>query len=93
MIAIDKKYFDRIQAADQAIVREVMETDLRGVRPQGNEDNINAYKALVDNGMKPVTPERGQIPEWRNAIQKSNRKLAKEGAIDEFDCWTRWIVT
>ena len=92
MIAIDKKYFDRIQAPDQAIVREVMERIYEEFDRQGNEDNINAYKALIDNGMKPVTPERGQIPEWRNAIQKSNRKLAKEGAIDirlldQVDCY------
>ena len=42
--------------------------------------------------MKPVTPDQGQIPEWREAIQESNRQLAKEGAIDirlldEMECY------
>ena len=92
MIAIDKKYFDRIQAPDQAVVREVMEGIYEEFDRQGNEDNINAYKALIDNGMKPVVPDAGQIPEWRNVIQTSNRKLAREGEIDirlldELDCY------
>jgi TRAP-type C4-dicarboxylate transport system substrate-binding protein len=94
MIAIDKKYFDRIQAPDQAIVREVLERIYEEFDRQGNEDNINAYKALVDNGMKPVTPDQGQIPEWREAIRTSNRKLAKEGALDirlldQVDCYLK----
>ena len=92
MIAVDKKYFARIQSADQIIVREVMERIYEGFDTQGKEDNQKAYKALIDNGMKPVTPDQGQIPEWRKAIQESNRKLAGEGAIDvrlldEIECY------
>jgi hypothetical protein len=42
--------------------------------------------------MKPVTPDQGQIPEWRKAVQASNRRLADEGAIDirlleELECY------
>ncbi len=92
MIAIDKKYFDRIQPADQVIVREVMERIYQDFDQQGNEDNKKAYKALIDNGMTPVTPELGQIPEWRSAIKKSNHRLANEGAVDvrlldELECY------
>ena len=92
MIAVDKKYFDRIQPADQIIVSEVMERIYEGFDKQGKVDNQKAYKALIDNGMKPVTPDQGQIPEWRKAIHESNRKLAGEGAIDvrlldEIECY------
>jgi TRAP-type C4-dicarboxylate transport system substrate-binding protein len=92
MIAIDKKYFDRIQSADQKIVREVMENIYQNFDRQGNEDNQEAYKALIENGMKPVTPDQGQVPEWRKAVQASNRRLADEGAIDihlldELECY------
>ena len=92
MIAIDKKYFNRIQPADQLIVREVMERIYLEFDRQGNEDNKNAYKALIESGMTPVTPAKGQIPEWRSAIQKSNRRLANEGEIDvrlldELECY------
>ena len=82
MMIIDKKYFDRIQAADQAIVREVMEKVYRGFDQQGNEDNEKAYAALLADGMTAVTPDQGQIPEWQRAIRESNHQLASDGVID-----------
>ena len=92
VIAIDKKYFDRIQPADQLIVREVMERIYLEFDRQGNEDNKKALKALIDNGMTPVMPDQGQVPEWRDAVQKSNRRLANKGEIDirlldELECY------
>jgi len=91
-IAIDKKYFDRIQPDDQVVVREVMERIYRSFDEQGKQDNQEAYKALIDNGMTAVTPDQGQVPEWRKAIQKSNRRLVDDGAIDvrlldELECY------
>ena len=91
-LVIDKKYFNRIQAADQAIVREVMERVYRVFEQQGNEDNEEAYKALLDDGMKSVTPNQDQIHEWHSAIQESNHKLAAEGEVDvslldEIECY------
>jgi len=92
MIAVDKKYFDRIQPDDQKIVRQVMEKIYEGFDRQGNEDNQQAYKALIDSGMQAVSPDQGQVPEWRDAIQKSNRRLASQGVfdialLDELDCY------
>lgn len=92
MIAIEKKYFDRIQPADQVIVREVMEKIYRGFDQQGTEDNEKALQALIESGMTPVTPDQGQIPQWRKVVQASNRRLAEEGAIDislldELECY------
>ena len=82
MIAVDKKYFDRIQPADQKIVREVMEKIYEEFDRMGIEDNKKAYKALIDNGMTEVTPDKDQLPEWRKVIYESNHRLANEGAID-----------
>jgi TRAP-type C4-dicarboxylate transport system substrate-binding protein len=92
MLVIDKKYFDRIQPADQTVVREVMEKIYQGFDQQGNEDNKQAYKALLDDGMKSVTPDEGQVPQWHKAIQETNHRLAEEGLIDvgllaELECY------
>jgi len=92
MLVVDKKYFDKIQAGDQAIVREVMEEIYRGFDRQGNEDNERAYKALLDEGMTAVTPDQGEVPKWRQAIRSSNHRLAKEGVVDagllaEIECY------
>ena len=82
MLIIEKKYFDRIQPADQVVVREVMEKIYRGFDQQGDEDNEKAYAALLDDGIKAVTPDPGQVPEWHRVIQETNHRLAKDGEID-----------
>ena len=92
MLIVDKKYFNRIQPDDQAIVREIMERVYLGFDQQGNEDKEKAYKALIDDGMKSVSPDQGQIPEWHAAVQKSNHQLAGEGVVDagllnEIECY------
>lgn len=92
MMVIEKKYFDKIKVEDQVVVREVMEKIYQGFDQQGNEDNKQAYKALLEDGMTAVIPDQGQIPEWRKAIQNSNLKLANEGVVDirlldELECY------
>ena len=92
MLVIEKKYFDRIQPADQAIVREVMEKIYRGFDQQGDKDNENAYAALLNDGMKAVTPDLGQVPEWHQVVQETNHRLAQQGIVDagllnEIECY------
>ena len=82
MLVVEKKYFDRIRPEDQAVVREVMERVYRGFDTQGNEDNEQAYQALLDDGMQPVAPDAGQIPAWRQAVRESNQALAADGVVD-----------
>lgn len=92
MLIVDKKYFDRIRADDQLIVREIMEKVYRGFDQQGNEDNVEAYQALLDDGMKSVIPDQGQIPAWREVVQQSNHRMAEQGVIsmsllNELECY------
>ncbi len=92
MLVIDKKYFNRIKEEDQLIVREVMEGIYRGFDQEGNDDNIEAYQALLKEGMTAVKPDQGQIPEWHRAIRDTNHRLAAEGIVDvallnELECW------
>jgi len=92
MLVVDKKFFEKIAPADQLIVREVMERIYRGFDQEGNDDDKKAYKALLDDGMKAVTPDQGQIPQWEKAVRESNRRLATEGLVDvallnEIECY------
>jgi TRAP-type C4-dicarboxylate transport system substrate-binding protein len=82
MMVIEKKVFDRLKPEDQLVVREVMEGVYLGFDQQGIEDNDKAFKALLDDGVKVVVPEQDQIGSWHDAVQKSNHKLAQEGAVD-----------
>jgi len=92
MLIIDKKYFDRIQPDDQVIVREIMERVYLDFEQQGNEGNEKAYQALLDDGMKSVSPDQGQVSKWQAVVQKSNHQLAGEGVVDiallnEIECY------
>ncbi len=92
ILAIQKKYFDRIQPDDQLVVREVMEKIYREFDTQGNKDDEQAYAALIDDGMRAVTPDQGQVAMWQKVVQESNRRLANEGMVDvallnELECY------
>ena len=91
-LVVEKKYFDKIQPADQLIVREVMEGVYQGFDKLSVKDNEDAYQALLDDGLKPVTPDQGQFSVWREAVSASNHTLADEGLIDknlllEIECY------
>ncbi len=92
MLIVEKKVFERLQADDQAIVREVMERVYRGFDQQGDSDNKAAHKALLDDGMISVIPDQGQVEAWRQAVWKSNHKLADDGVVSltlltEIECY------
>ena len=83
MLVIDNRVFDKLQDNDQKVVREVMENVYAGFDTQGDEDNRQARKALLADGMKSITPDEGQVEIWREAVKKSNHDLAAQGAISE----------
>jgi TRAP-type C4-dicarboxylate transport system substrate-binding protein len=92
MLIVEKKYFDRIKAEDQLVVREVMERVYRGFDEQGNHDNQMAYQALLDDGMQAITPEQGQIESWRDIVRVANHELAGSGVVNvgllnELECY------
>lgn len=92
MMVVDKKHFSKINADDQAIVREVMEKVYRGFDQQGNKDNEQAYRALLENGMTVVRPDQGQVPQWSKVIRASNHSLANAGLVSielltEIECY------
>ncbi len=83
ILIIEKKVFDRLQPGDQAIVREVMERIYLKFDQEGDAQNLAAHQALLDDGIKSVTPDVGQLSTWHSAVQESNHKLASEGVVSE----------
>ena len=48
----------------------------------GNADNLAALKALQDSGLELITPAPEVAAEWREAVLRSQERLAEEGAFD-----------
>ncbi len=78
-MAVDKKSFDRISPADQAIVREVMEKTYKNFNKVNLEDNEGAFEALLNSGIEAVAFDEDAYRETRAVLLASNRRLGEKG--------------
>ncbi len=81
LLVIDKKTFNKLQPADQKIVREVMARVYREIDQQNKLDNAKAIDALKKQGVTfvPLSPELMQ--DWQKVAEKTIAILAKQGAF------------
>ncbi len=80
-MAIDKKAFSRLSAADQEVVRTVMSELYARYDKLNIEDESAAKAALLKAGMQKVVPEPGPLAELQAAVRKSNDALAASGMV------------
>lgn len=81
-ILIDRKAFERLQPADQAVVHEVLEKVYRGFDESGNADNLAALQALLDSGLELVSPDPAEAASWRKDVLASQEELGSKGEFD-----------
>jgi len=80
-MAIDKKAFDKIDVADQAIVREVMAKTYQNFDQANLVDNQGAFDALVRSGIELTKFDDDEFVKVRDLLLESNLKLGGEGAF------------
>lgn len=78
-MAVDKKSFDKISPADQAIVREVMRRTYENFNKVNLIDNADAYEALLNAGIERVPFGRSEFDEIREVLRVSNEELGADG--------------
>ena len=78
-MAIQKKTFDRIDAADQVIVREVMTRVYADVNSRSRDEYVNGIEALLSVGLEIVEPDAGEFERIRKITVDTNRRMAEEG--------------
>lgn len=78
MMIIDKKVFNKIKEADQTIVRGVMEKVYRTIDKQNMIDNISARKALINQGVKFVKLDDGEIKKWLDIRKSVIKEMSAE---------------
>lgn len=83
LLAIDGRAFDRVDEADQEIVREVMSRIYGRWDVESREDSQEALRALIDSGVEPVDPEPGEQDKLRAITEENNRAMAKHGMFSE----------
>ncbi len=82
-MAVDKRAFEKISDADQAIVREVMGRTYQNFDKTNLVDNRGARDALLNTGIKsvPVAPE--EYEKVRSILMELNVDLASQGYFDK----------
>jgi TRAP-type transport system periplasmic protein len=80
-MAIDKKSFDKINADDQVVVREVMTRTYQNFDKVNLVDNQGAFDALVRAGIQPTKFDDEEFIKVRDLLLVSNLKLGAEGAF------------
>ncbi len=82
ILGIDARAFERISAADQAVVREVMTEAYERLDAINRSDNVEAYDALLANGIKAVESNPADVPYWQSVADKTNAEIWAEQAVD-----------
>ena len=78
-MAVDKRAFNKLSAADQAIVREVMERTYVNFDKVNLVDNREARDALINAGIESVPIDMGEYRRVRQALMASTAKLGDDG--------------
>jgi len=79
LLAIDKRAFNKIDAADQKIVREVMTRTYANLDKASLSDNAEAMQALLNTGIERVELNPEEAAEIRSILGRSNRDMAEQG--------------
>jgi len=92
-MAIQKKAFDKLSDADQAIVREVMEATYDKFDAVNLVDNRGARDALLNAGIESVDFDAAEVDRIRAALADSNRELGAEGrfSIESYEKMLTYI--
>ena len=92
-MAINKKAFDRISAADQEIVRDVMGGLYARFDQQNLVDNKEALQALLNAGIELEPPAEGEKAQIREVLAESNRGMAVAGefSLELYDKMMQYV--
>ena len=71
ILIVDRKVFNKIDAADQAVVREVMGKVFKRLDRINREENHQAREALRKQGIEFITPAPGSEQRWNEIVAQA----------------------
>ncbi len=80
-LLIDAKAFAKLSAADQAVLREVLERLNGELNRQTRADNERAFKALARQGIERVSPSADDMAPWQASVARAMERLAQQKAF------------
>ncbi|MEX2123147.1 MAG: TRAP transporter substrate-binding protein DctP [Woeseia sp.] len=83
LLAIEARTFNRIDAADQAVVRDTMSRIYAKWNAENQQDAENALQALIRSGIEPVEPAPGEQQKLQEIMEQQNRVMAGKGMFSQ----------
>ena len=81
-LTVEKKIFDRISEADQAIVRDVMERQFAEITAVNRSDHESALAALRSQGIDVLPPpDAAALEAWRAGGAQARANMLEQGAV------------
>jgi len=81
VLIIDKKTFQHLSIADQAIVRKELARAMKDIDTKNRLDNISALQAIYNLGIEKVTFNHTAISEFNNSVVAANSHLISTGKM------------
>jgi TRAP-type transport system periplasmic protein len=78
-LAIQDKAFERLEVADQNVVREVMSGIYARIDAASEKESAAAAEALINVGLSEVLPDAGEFEAIRARMVDTNRAMAQQG--------------
>lgn len=80
-MGVNKRDFDKLSPADQAVTREVMGRVFQEIDRQNRQDNVSAMETLRKQGIAFVRPSPEELAEWHAKGESVTRQLLEGRGI------------
>ena len=81
-LLIDKRHWNKIAAADQALIRELMTDIYRGFDAQGMADDQASLEALAEEGIETVRVSDTERAAWAQQFAAARSASANAGVVN-----------
>ena len=80
-LAVQKKTFDKLDPADQSVVREEMGKVFKRLDKINRDDNKAAKSALQNSGIELVEPNQEELERWKGIAERAIEEMVSSGAL------------
>jgi TRAP-type C4-dicarboxylate transport system substrate-binding protein len=81
VMAIDQKIYAGFSEADKVIVSRILDDALRDIDVDSRRDNLKSYQALLDQGIKSVSPSADDLDEWDTIAEAAVASMLDAGEV------------
>lgn len=83
VLIIDNKRFNKIEPADQKIIKDIVARTFSSMDKINRKDNENARQALIKMGTEFVLPEKDEIAYWKSLAEEVIEETGSKAASPE----------